>query len=192
MSKRPGISPQDFEEELKRMAGINAVIAERFSIQDQILNILQGKGEKKFGSIAEKIRDMQERAGVLEMNNVKRAQRKEEHIDESNIKLLKIFPRIKDTVLKFIETNPHPDEYSLAKKIRNAVHALIQSQGIKENADQLIADTDFKKWLHSKCVSVDQSNADDEIYLDHNTEITEDDRRANNDLMSQTEPATIR
>jgi len=163
--------------------------------RERITDIINTKA--KFSSIEEKIKDMQERAGINKLASVQNARNLKiaylAAFEPKDIKLFQMFPAFEKQIKEFIEAEPFTDQLALTNKISNATTQLLQANKNKDvKANELVDDPALKKFI-SDLIDIERkgySYSTQIPTLKTNKDITEDDLSKNNDILSALQPAT--
>jgi len=175
---------QEYADAIKKL-GVESVIRHRQNMQEQILNILNPS--RQFQSISDKLKDMQERAGVFKLNSVKIAD-KEKFVEEFNkpVKLFEAVKSIKETIIDYIDKHPHKDRPAILEDIERAVKA-VASKRKDINVKELMEDENFHEFLDQlieKTQKAKEAPESNEIMISPDVEISPVDDQMNTDIFN--------
>jgi hypothetical protein len=175
-----------FAEALKK-SGVESLIKERKTLQDQITGILNP--ERKFRSISEKIKDMQERAGIYKLKGVKKAMEEKEMFIKTfdkSITLFEKFPNLKQIIIDYIEENPFKDQPAILQDVKKAVEAVSSKRGTDVDVMSLMHEDSFQEFINQLLEKTRKSkelNITEDIKLSDDGEITTEDENLNSDIL---------
>jgi len=183
--------PKEYQANLQKYS-TESIIKERKANQDRILNILDPR-RQKFSTISEKIKDMQQRAGVAKLSELKREElsKKGQAVSTSNIKLFVKFPELKEKIVEFIKTNPHTDVPAILNKLGKAAQVMIDNRGMKDiNISDFIEDPALVQFVEAyrKNEQNSQNLVQDQNISIQYPEMDDQDRTANDDVLSALQP----
>lgn len=183
--------PKEYQANLQKYS-TESIIKERKANQDRILNILDPR-RQKFSTISEKIKDMQQRAGVAKLSELKREElsKKGQAVSTNNIKLFVKFPELKEKIVEFIKTNPHTDVPAILNKLGKAAQVMIDNRGMKDiNISDFIEDPALVQFVEAyrKNEQNSQNLVQDQNISIQYPEMDDQDRTANDDVLSALQP----
>jgi len=163
------------------------------NIQEILLDIIHPQ-KGKMMSVAEKVKEMQDRAGVTKLRQIKKAELDKLGFlaySNAHIELFKEFPALKPKIVDFIEKNPYTDIPAIKNKLRAATQALCNAYGKKElKIDELLEEPSLNEFI-DKCVENEKKSSGghhEGISMDYDREISDRDRAANDDILSTLQP----
>lgn len=153
------------------------------SLYDKIRSIVD-KNKKSNITVAEKVKEMQERAGVSKKRNIKTASKYKPILFE-------VLPETKSMIDTFLLNNEHlPDFPVIMDRILKKVRDIIKSRDdIEESAEFLTThDEDLHRYIKDIIESKSDKRNSVELSLDVDDDVSEADISNNNDIFKSLTP----